>query len=122
MAIELKTPISEETAVSLKIGDTVLITGYIFCGRDAVLPKVVELIDKGDIDSLGIELQGSIIFHTAVSLAGVGPTSSNKLEIESSIEPLSKAGENCILGKEQSVKRLLKHWRLTTQCMRLSLQ
>ena len=50
MAIELKTPISEETAVSLKIGDTVLITGYIFCGRDAVLPKVVELIDKGDIE------------------------------------------------------------------------
>ena len=108
MAIELKTPISEETAVSLKIGDTVLITGYIFCGRDAVLPKVVELIDKGDIDSLGIELQGSIIFHTAVSLAGVGPTSSNKLEIESSIEPLSKAGVKLHLGKGAIGKETIK--------------
>lgn len=108
MAIELKTPIFEETAVSLKIGDTVLITGYIFCGRDAVLPKVVELIDKGDIDSLGIELQGSIIFHTAVSLAGVGPTSSNKLEIESSIEPLSKAGVKLHLGKGAIGKETIK--------------
>ena len=108
MAIELKTPISEETAVSLKIWDTVLITGYIFCGRDAVLPKVVELIDKGDIDSLGIELQGSIIFHTAVSLAGVGPTSSNKLEIESSIEPLSKAGVKLHLGKGAIGKETIK--------------
>ena len=33
-----------------------------------------------------------MIFHTAVSPAGVGPTSSNKLEIESSFETLSKLG------------------------------
>ena len=34
-----------------------------------------------------------------MSPAGVGPTSSNKLEIESSIEPLSAAGVKLHLGK-----------------------
>ena len=37
-------------------------------------------------------MQGGVIFHTAVSPAGVGPTSSNKLEIEGSFETLSKFG------------------------------
>ena len=40
-----------------------------------------------------------MIFHTAVSQAGIGPTSSNKLEIEASIEPLSAAGVKVHLGK-----------------------
>ena len=75
------------------------ISGYILCGRDAVLPRVVEMIQEGTVDALGVELEGQIIFHTAVSVAGVGPTSSNKLEIENSIEPLSKAGIKLHLGK-----------------------
>ena len=60
---------------------------------------VVKLIDEGRADELGIDLRGQVISHTAVSPAGVGPTSSNKLEIESSIEPLSKAGIRLHLGK-----------------------
>jgi len=77
----------------------VYISGYIFCGRDAVLPKVIKLIEEGKEDQLGVSLQGGVIFHTAVSPAGVGPTSSNKLEIESNMEPLSKAGIKLHLGK-----------------------
>lgn len=97
--IHITTPISEEVVASLQVGDTVEISGYILCGRDAVLPKVLKMIDEGDADMLGIDLHGQVIFHTAVSPAGVGPTSSNKLEIESSIEPLSKAGIKLHLGK-----------------------
>ena len=84
MTIAIETPISEEAAAALQVGDTVSISGYILCGRDAVLPRV---------------LHGQVIFHTAVSPAGVGPTSSNKLEIESSIAPLSAAGIKLHLGK-----------------------
>ena len=40
--IELVTPISEELISLLKVGDTVEISGYILCGRDAVLPKVLK--------------------------------------------------------------------------------
>ena len=96
---KINTPISKETADSLNVGDRVLISGKIYCGRDAVLPKIQKAIDAGTVRRLGIEPEGGVIFHTAVSPAGVGPTSSNKLEIESSIEPLSKAGFRLHLGK-----------------------
>ena len=97
--IQLTTPISEEAAAALQVGDTVEISGYILCGRDAVLPKVLKMIDEGTEKELGVDLHGQVIFHTAVSPAGVGPTSSNKLEIESSIAPLSAAGIKLHLGK-----------------------
>ncbi len=97
--IELTTPISEEAIKALKVGDTIEISGYILCGRDAVLPRVLKMIEEGSVGQLGVDLQGQVIFHTAVSPAGVGPTSSNKLEIESSIEPLSAAGIKLHLGK-----------------------
>ncbi len=97
--IQLTTPISEEAAASLQVGDTVEISGYILCGRDAVLPKVMKMIEEGTVGELGVDLHGQVIFHTAVSPAGVGPTSSNKLEIESSIAPLSAAGIKLHLGK-----------------------
>ena len=97
MAKQITTPISEEDIRELHVGDTVEISGYILCGRDAVLPKLVKLI--GEKKELPVNLNGQVIFHTAVSPAGVGPTSSNKLEIESSIEPLSRAGVRLHLGK-----------------------
>lgn len=97
--IQLTTPISEEAAAALQVGDTVEISGYILCGRDAVLPRVVKMIEEGTVKDLGVSFQGQVIFHTAVSPAGVGPTSSNKLEIESSIAPLSAAGVKLHLGK-----------------------
>lgn len=111
--IELTTPISEEAVAALQVGDTVEISGYILCGRDAVLPKVLEMIGNGTVDELGVDLHGQVIFHTAVSPAGVGPTSSNKLEIESSIEPLSAAGVRLHLGKgelrRETVEALDRH-------------
>ena len=109
--MDIITPITEEMVANLKVGDTVTITGEILCGRDAVLPKVMKLIEDGKADGLG--LKGSVIFHTAVSPAGVGPTSSNKLEIESSIEPLSRYGVKMHLGKgklhEETIRALDKY-------------
>lgn len=99
MTIDLNTPISDEDINKLSVGDTVTISGYILCGRDAVLPKVLKMIEEGTVEQLGVDLHGQVIFHTAVSPAGVGPTSSNKLEIESSIAPLSAAGIKLHLGK-----------------------
>ena len=105
--IELTTPINEEDVSRLQVGDTVEISGYILCGRDAVLPKVLKMIEEGTVGSLGIDLHGQVIFHTAVSPAGVGPTSSNKVEIESSIKPLSKAGIKLHLGKGELHKETI---------------
>lgn len=95
----LTTPISDEDIAKLQVGDVISISGKIFCGRDAVLPKICKLIEEGKLDEQGIGLRGSVMFHTAVSPAGIGPTSSNKVEIEASFEPLSRAGLKIHLGK-----------------------
>ncbi len=95
----LETPISEEAIRDLKVGDQVLLSGRIYCGRDAVLPKVCGLIRSGEIEQTDIRLSGGVIFHTAVSPAGVGPTSSNKVEIEGSFGELSRGGVKLHLGK-----------------------
>jgi len=97
MKRELKTPISKEEIRSLQVGEMVYLSGKIYCGRDAVLPRICRLIDEGNLGE--IDLSGSVVFHTAVSPAGVGPTSSNKIEIERSFAKLSEAGVRMHLGK-----------------------
>lgn len=106
--IDISTPIGEETAAGLQVGDMITISGYILCGRDAVLPKILRMLENGTISELGVNLQGQVMFHTAVSPAGVGPTSSNKLEIESSIAPLSAAGIKLHLGKGELHKKTVE--------------
>lgn len=97
--IRIQTPIPADAARSLKVGDRILLSGKIYCGRDAVLPRICRLAEEGRLAEYGIDLNGSVIFHTAVSIAGVGPTSSNKPEIEGSFETLSRAGVKMHLGK-----------------------
>lgn len=111
--IELSTPFKEEDIARLNVGDVVSISGYIYTGRDAVLPRIVKHAEEGTLADVNVDLQGQVIFHTAVSPAGVGPTSSNKLEIESSFEPLSRHGIKMHLGKgaikPETVKNLADH-------------
>lgn len=104
----ITTPITDEDVTDIAVGDTVYVSGYIYTGRDAVLPRVVELIRNDKLEQAGIELKGSVIFHTAVSSAGVGPTSSNKLDIEGSIPMLSKAGVKLHLGKGELSKETIE--------------
>lgn len=96
---QLNTPIHNEDIRNIKVGDVISISGYIYTGRDAVLPKIVKHAEAGSLSEIGVDLEGQVIFHTAVSPAGVGPTSSNKLEIETSFEPLSRHGIRLFLGK-----------------------
>jgi fumarate hydratase subunit beta len=97
--IKVKTPIDNREIEKLRVGDQIEIEGKIYCGRDAVLPKLVELIEGNSLDRIKVDLKGAVIFHTAVSPAGIGPTSSNKVEIEGSIPALSQAGVKIHLGK-----------------------
>ena len=99
MLKSISIPISEEVTKQLVPGDRVELSGIIHTGRDAALPKLVALIESGGLEEAGIDLEGSVIFHTAVSPAGVGPTSSNKFDIQSTISALSKAGVKIHLGK-----------------------
>ena len=93
---QITTPISDEEILSLNVGDHISISGVIFTGRDAALPQLVELIKQEKLD---FSIEGSAIMHTAVSAAGIAPTTSNKEEIESTIPFLSKNGIKIHIGK-----------------------
>ena len=92
----LTAPIREEDIDDLEVGDKITISGTIYTGRDAALPQLVKLIKRNDVP---FDLKGSVIMHTAFSDAGIAPTTSSKVEIESAIGPLSKAGVKIHIGK-----------------------
>jgi fumarate hydratase subunit beta len=93
---KVEIPLKNEEYLNLQIGDRIEIYGTIYTGRDAALPKLVEKIKNNENI---IPLEGSAIMHTAVSDAGISPTTSNKLEIEGSIPTLSQAGVKMHIGK-----------------------
>lgn len=93
---KIKTPITNEEIAKLKIGDKILISGIIYTGRDAALPQLVNLIKENKVP---FDLEGIALMHTAVSDAGIAPTTSNKEEIESTIPFLSENGVKIHIGK-----------------------
>lgn len=92
----LKTPIANEDLDNLNVGDQITISGTIYTGRDAALPQLVELIRENEVP---FDLNGSAIMHTAFSEAGIAPTTSSKVEIESTIPFLSENGVKIHIGK-----------------------
>ena len=47
MEIKITTPLTEEKTKKLKAGDSVLLSGVIYTGRDAAHKRLIELLDKG---------------------------------------------------------------------------
>ncbi len=89
----------EESYFNLQLGERIEISGIVFTARDAIMPKLVEMINNGSINELPVKLNGAAIMHTALSSSGFGPTSSNKEAIESFMGNLSKAGVRVHIGK-----------------------
>ena len=94
--IDLQTPIGDDDLDRLDVGAKITISGTIYTGRDAALPQLVELINEKEVP---FDLNGSVIMHTAFSDAGIAPTTSSKVEIESTIAPLSESGVKVHIGK-----------------------
>ena len=92
----LQTPVTDDDLAGLDVGDQISITGTIYTGRDAALPQLVKLIEKNEVP---FDLNGAAIMHTAFSDAGIAPTTSSKVEIESTIPKLSEAGVKVHIGK-----------------------
>ncbi len=92
----LQTPITNDDLASLDVGDQISISGTIYTGRDAALPQLIRLIEENEVP---FDLNGAVIMHTAFSDAGIAPTTSSKVEIESTIPKLSEAGVKVHIGK-----------------------
>lgn len=67
MIKRITTPFTQEDALSLQVGDQVLLSGIIYTGRDAAHKRMMNLIQEGQ--PLPFELQDQIIYY-------VGPTPS----------------------------------------------
>lgn len=83
--IRLTTPLTEETAEKLRIGQRVAINGVIYTGRDAAHNKLIELLDSGR--ELPVNLQGQIIYYVGPSptkpgqvIGSAGPTTSGRMD------------------------------------------
>ncbi len=109
--VRVRTPVDEDQIRKLKVGDQIEIEGIIYCGRDAVLPQLVDVIQARRLKEMKLDLKGAVIFHTAVSPAGIGPTTSNKFEIEGTIPVLSRAGVKIHVGKGSLSPRTVEELR-----------
>ena len=85
MEHHITTPITKETARSLRTGDTVYITGEIFVARDAAHKRLFELIGEGR--DLPISLENETIYYMGPSparegrtIGSAGPTTSSRMD------------------------------------------
>lgn len=111
---KLTTPLTDDQLKDLKAGDNVLITGYIYTGRDAAHKRLVELIEKGE--ELPIDVDGQIIYYVGPSpakpnqpLGSAGPTTSYRMD--SYTPQLLDLGLKGMIGKgkrDQEVKDSMK--------------
>ena len=84
-AKKITTPLDDKRVMELKAGDSVLITGEIYTGRDAAHKRLIELIEKGQ--ELPIDIQGQTIYYVGPAPAkpgypcgSAGPTTSYRMD------------------------------------------
>lgn len=117
MEKRITTPLTDEVIESLRAGDKVLITGYIYTARDAAHKRMVETIERGG--SPPIELKGQIIYYVGPTppkpgqvIGSAGPTTA--IRMDKYVEPLLKLGLKGMIGKgyrSPQVKELLKKYK-----------
>ena len=105
MVKNLKTPLSEEDARGLKLGETVYIDGVVYTGRDEVHIHALEHLEKGE--KIPVDFKGSALFHCGPimrktddvwEVVAAGPTTSSRMN---SLEPefIEKFRPGAIIGK-----------------------
>ena len=66
----ITTPLTRECLEDIQAGDIVLISGYIFTGRDAAHKRLCELLEKGK--PLPIDVKGAVMYYVGPSPAKPG--------------------------------------------------
>jgi fumarate hydratase subunit beta len=81
----IRAPFDEETARSLRAGDSVLVSGTILAARDAAHKRLVEALDRGE--KLPVDLKGAVVYYVGPSpakpgevIGAAGPTTSGRMD------------------------------------------
>lgn len=85
MEKKITTPLTEEQVLDLRCGDSVLISGTIYTGRDAAHKRLAELIDQGR--ELPIDVKDAIMYYVGPApakpgkaIGSAGPTTSYRMD------------------------------------------
>lgn len=82
---KITTPLTDEDVKDLKIGDSVLISGVIYTGRDSAHKRLVDTLESGQ--ELPVDLNGQIIYYAGPApakpgkpIGSIGPTTSYRMD------------------------------------------
>lgn len=85
MEKHITVPFDKETAMSLKAGDYVYLTGVIYTARDAAHKRMDEVLDRGE--KLPIDIEGNVIYYMGPSparegrpIGSAGPTTATRMD------------------------------------------
>lgn len=78
-------PLTDETAVSLRAGDYVYLTGTIYTARDAAHKRMQETLDRGE--RLPLDMENNVIYYMGPSpardgrpIGSAGPTTASRMD------------------------------------------
>jgi len=96
------TPLTEEIIMSLRAGDTVLLSGDVYTARDAAHRRMADAVQKGLPPP--IDLKTAVIFYAAPSptppgrvIGSIGPTTSYRMDVFTPL--LMEQGLRAMIGK-----------------------
>lgn len=108
--IRIKTPLTDDVVSRLKSGDSVLITGVMYTGRDAAHKRMIDALNKGE--QLPFDIKGQVIYYVGPSpakpgrpIGSAGPTTSYRMDAFA--PTLIKLGLKGMIGKGWRAKEVL---------------
>ena len=85
MEIKIETPLNNEKIKKLKAGDSVLLSGVLYTGRDAAHKRLIDLLDKNE--KLPLDIKNQVIYYVGPSpakpgqvIGSAGPTTSYRMD------------------------------------------
>lgn len=114
--VRIETPLTHEKVAQLKAGDSVLISGTIYTGRDAAHKKMVEALARGE--ELPFDVRDQIIYFVGPTpakpgqvIGSAGPTTSGRMDAYS--PKLIELGLTGMIGKgirsKEVIEAMKKH-------------
>ncbi len=110
MAKKITAPLTPETVKDLRAGDSVLISGTIYTGRDLAHKRLTDALKAGE--KLPFELTGAVIYYVGPSpakpgqvIGSAGPTTSYRMDAYSPL--LIEKGLRGMVGKGNRTQPVL---------------
>ena len=107
--IKVNTDYIKSAAKSLRAGDEVLLTGYIYTARDAAHKRIAQLIEEGkatpfEIDGAAVYYAGPTPAKAGMPIGSCGPTTSSRMD--KFTPDLLSRGLTCMIGKGERSKEV----------------